>query len=287
MPELIGESDVGHGVRGISHSDKGFGVFGQGNTNTGVVGESAIGHGIVGLGHSDKGIGVLGQADVNTGVLGESKAGHGVVGLSHSAASFGVFGKGELNSGVVGESDAAIGVFGKTATGEAAIRGDHTGGGDAGVFNGNVRVSGDLTVGGDVRLTGGDVAEQFEAAGAVAEPGCVVVLAGEDSVRVSDKPYDRTVAGVVSGAGSYKPALVLDRRGRSAGLPVALTGKVWCKVDADCGPVELGDMLTTSSTPGHAMRASDPDRAYGAVIGKALGSLQAGRGMLPVLVFLH
>jgi hypothetical protein len=62
---------------------------------------------------------------------------------------------------------------------------------------------------------------------------------------------------------------------------------VWCKVDADCGPVEVGDMLTTSPTPGHAMRAVDPVRAFGAVVGKALGSLQSGRGLIPILVTLH
>jgi hypothetical protein len=46
-------------------------------------------------------------------------------------------------------------------------------------------------------------------------------------------------------------------------------------------------MLTTSSTPGHAMRATDPGRAFGAVIGKALGSLPSGRGLVPVLVALQ
>jgi hypothetical protein len=66
-----------------------------------------------------------------------------------------------------------------------------------------------------------------------------------------------------------------------------MTGKVWCKVDAESGPVQLGDLLTTSSTPGHAMRADDQSRAFGAVIGKALGSLASGRGLIPVLVALQ
>jgi hypothetical protein len=68
---------------------------------------------------------------------------------------------------------------------------------------------------------------------------------------------------------------------------LALTGKVWCKVDADCAPVEIGDMLTSSPTPGHAMRATDQARAFGSVIGKSLGSLQAGRGLVLVLVALQ
>ena len=60
------------------------------------------------------------------------------------------------------------------------------------------------------------------------------------------------------------PALVqsVSMRRLKAGRP--LSGKVWRKVDADFSPVAVGDMLTTSSTPGHAMRANDPARAFGA-----------------------
>ena len=158
----------------------------------------------------------------------------------------------------------------------------------AGLFGGHVRVTRDLLVDGDVQLTGADLAEQFGVVGSLAaEPGSVVVLAGDDRVRVSNEPYDRRVAGIVSGAGNYRPGIVLDRQPDANRCPLALSGKVWCKVDADWAPVEVGDMLTTSPTPGHAMRATDPARAFGAVIGKALGSLQAGRGLVPVLVALQ
>ena len=51
--------------------------------------------------------------------------------------------------------------------------------------------------------------------------------------------------------------------------------------------LEIGDLLTTSDTPGHAMRVGDPSRAFGAVIGKALAPLAAGRGMVPILVALQ
>jgi len=53
--------------------------------------------------------------------------------------------------------------------------------------------------------------------------------------------------------------------------PVALFGKVYCKVDANLGAIEVGDLLTTSPTRGHAMKAQDPAqdplRAFGAAIG--------------------
>ena len=111
------------------------------------------------------------------------------------------------------------------------------------------------------------------------------MLAGLDQVRLSDEPYDRRVAGVVSGAGTNRPGLVLDRHDDGdRRQPLALAGTVWCKVDADWGAVQLGDPLTTSPTPGHAMLATDPTRAFGAVIGKALADLPNGRGLLPVLV---
>ena len=64
-------------------------------------------------------------------------------------------------------------------------------------------------------------------------------------------------------------------------------GRVYCKVDANHGAIEVGDLLTTSSTPGHAMKASDPLRSFGAVIGKALSDLKSGTGLIPVLVALQ
>lgn len=296
-----GESTTWMGVFGFSESTTGgHGVLGRATKGgAGTSGEStSTGPGVIGVNQSpgdDAGPGVLGRSRA-AGVIGESETWMGVFGLTGSTTGgHGVMGRATGGgAGVVGESTTGIGVFGSTETGEAAVRGDHKGGGFAGVFNGNgffngnVGVTGDITVNGDLQLTGADVAEQFDVIGEiVADPGCVVVLAGEDGVRVSDKPYDRKVAGVVSGAASYKPALLLDRRGDASRRPLALTGKVWCKVDADIAPVEVGDMLTTSPTPGHAMRAGDPARAFGAVIGKALGSLVSGRALVPVLVALQ
>ena len=55
-------------------------------------------------------------------------------------------------------------------------------------------------------------------------------------------------------------------RTRPIAPAVRAVGKVFCKVDADFAPIETGDLLTSSATPGHAMKASDPQRAFGAVI---------------------
>jgi hypothetical protein len=70
-------------------------------------------------------------------------------------------------------------------------------------------------------------------------------------------------------------------------MPIALVGKVFCKVDADHSPVEIGDLLTTSPTLGHAMKVCDPIKAFGAVIGKALRPLRGGQGLIPILVALQ
>ena len=145
-----------------------------------------------------------------------------------------------------------------------------------------------ITADGDIRLLGADCAEFFEADEAAAiEPGTVLVIGDGGRLRPCEGAYDRRVAGIVSGAGGTRPAIVLDNGAEDTGVPVALNGKAWCKVDADDEPVEVGDLLTTSDTAGHAMKASDVTRYVGAVIGKALAPLAEGRGLVPVLVSLH
>jgi hypothetical protein len=142
---------------------------------------------------------------------------------------------------------------------------------------------------GDISLNGADCAEEFDTLQSEGvEPGDVMIIEEDDKLRQSSESYDKRVVGVISGAGTCKPGIVLDRKySQTNRKPVALMGKVYCKVDAQSSPVRVGDLLTTSSTPGHAMKASDPARAFGAVIGKALKPLLEGRKMIPVLVTLQ
>jgi hypothetical protein len=115
-----------------------------------------------------------------------------------------------------------------------------------------------------------------------------MVLGEEEKLEQSQKAYDKRVAGVVSGAGNYKPGIVLDKQESSnTRKPIALLGKVFCKVDAQYGAIDVGDLLTTSPTPGHAMKADDPAKAFGAVIGKALRPLPEGHGLIPILIALQ
>ncbi len=142
---------------------------------------------------------------------------------------------------------------------------------------------------GDIKLHGADCAERFDVADATnVDEGTVLVIDDSGGLRSASRAYDRRVAGVVSGAGAHKPGIILDSAHDSPDRRnVALVGKVYCKVDAEYGEVGVGDLLTTSDTPGHAMRAADPLQAFGAVIGKALAPLRAGRGLVPILVALQ
>jgi hypothetical protein len=227
----------------------------------GVSGTSVGGNGVVGKGN-------------NMGVSGESTGGLGVYGTS---SFVGVYGGSAEGTGVEGASNTGIGIVG-------------SGGRLAGSFRGDVEVTG------DIRLLGADCAEEFDTSGAdKVEPGTVMVLSSsEGALEVSSKAYDKRVAGIASGAGGFKPGIVLDKKQlqeesneNKRRMPIAMMGKVYCKVDATYSPIEVGDLLTTSPTLGHAMKADDPIKAFGSVIGKALRSIRRGKGVIPVLVALQ
>jgi hypothetical protein len=150
-------------------------------------------------------------------------------------------------------------------------------------------VQGNIVVTGDVRLEGADCAEEFAIEDEDRlEPGTVMVIADNERLRQCIEAYDTRVAGVCSGAGAYRPGIILGRQPSAATrMPVALAGRVYCRVDAEYAPIGIGDLLTTSSTRGHAMKALDAHRACGAVLGKALRPLTGGRGLIPVLVSLQ
>lgn len=141
-------------------------------------------------------------------------------------------------------------------------------------------------------ITGGaDLAEPFDVTGGTPlAPGTVVVIdtANPGALTISRHAYDRRVAGVISGAGGIEAGLTLTQEGRmSAGQNVALTGRVYVRADASSAPILPGDLLTTSDRPGHAMRVSDTGRAHGAVLGKAMSTLDDGTGLVLALVNLQ
>jgi hypothetical protein len=155
--------------------------------------------------------------------------------------------------------------------------------------NGDTFANGNLSVC-TLTIRGGcDLAEPFPMQDEM-EKGSVVVIDSEHpgQLKLSTRAYDTRVAGIVSGGNGINPGIALRQEGALAdGQNVALTGRVYVQADAAFGAINPGDLLTTSDTPGHAMKVSDHAKAQGAILGKAMSSLEGGKGMVLVLVTLQ
>lgn len=192
-------------------------------------------------------------------------------------------GDGEIGINIDGDDDGAGYVSIRNLAGNPVIKLD---GNDA---DGYGRITTQV-----LEITGGaDLSELFEVSethGGI-DPGSVVCIdpLNPGQLRLSDSAGDPTVAGIISGAGGVRTGMLMGQAGSIAGgqHAVALSGRVYCRVDADeGGAVKPGDFLTTSSIPGHAM-AADPAKCSGRIVGKAMTGLESGRGLVLVLVNLQ
>ena len=116
-----------------------------------------------------------------------------------------------------------------------------------------------------------DLAEIYEA-DADYEPGTVVKFGGEKEITASDSESDPAVVGVIS----TDPAHLMNSD--AEGLPVALAGRVPCKV---VGPVAKGDLMV-SAADGRAK--ADNQAQAGRIIGKAISASEDDLGVVEVLV---
>jgi|GEM_PF-1263406 len=178
--------------------------------------------------------------------------------------------------------------------------------------NGNVKIETvtNRGVGGNVKslnwstadpevMRNNDIAELFDASEEV-EAGEVLVVDDKKDLKLrkSAAPYEKGIVGIVSGS----PAILFEGSQLQIGSPegftkgtkppVALAGRVPCKVSLENGPIERGDLLTSSSTPGHAMKATDREKSFGTILGKALEPFDAGpegekTGKIVILVTLQ
>ena len=210
-------------------SDNNIGIFARGGRFAGVFEGGSNGDGAVGYYQSSAKNGIVGRNDSPDRVPTGQPGGNGIFGFSITPAASGVFGVNDRNdgNGVVGASRDGRGLMGISDNNIGIFA---RGGQFAGVFEGTVSVSRDIL------LTNSDCAEDFDIseAGQV-EPGTVMVLNEIGEVQPSNQAYDKKVAGIVSGAGNYKPALVLDKKENSPNnnrLPIALIGKAYCNTDA-------------------------------------------------------
>jgi hypothetical protein len=238
-------------------------VFGQ------QLGTTGFGAAIQGLNASVQGVGTSGTATATTGftagLYGETNSPSGVVALLRSQAPGGA--GHSIITGQVGVGFAATDVF----------RVDDTG---KGFFDGGTQTG------------GADFAESVAVSrGPVpSEPGDLLVLdvSANRQLTLAAQPYSTLVAGIYS----TKPGVLatphkMTDSGSGGEIPLAIVGIVPCKVSAENGSVQRGDLLVTSSTPGYAMKGTDRSRMLGAIVGKAMEPLEKGTGIIQVLVTLQ
>lgn len=156
-------------------------------------------------------------------------------------------------------------------------------------FNGNGRV---ITQ--ELQITGGaDLSEQFDIGDDTNDiaPGTVVCIDPKrpGKLNICPSAYDRKIAGIVSGAGGVRTGMLMGQVGTSADgkYPVALTGRVFVRADISNGTIEPGDLLTSSTKLGHAMKVTDHQKAQGAILGKAMTAIDKETGLVLVLVSLQ
>lgn len=271
----------------------GFGIRGHAVTNgTGVRGESGSLSNINAY-TSTVGVGVWGDSDSGHGVLGTTKAGTGVYGATTAGKQF---------CGVQGFnlSGPAVGAFTSVGTGVLSVSGftaDLFVGGTGSIANGAITVtktfrvnnSGKVYANGGYATSGADVAEYVPASGATPQPGDVVEIDPDHDgrFRLAATPASPAVAGVIS----TTPGLTMNRPEAASAKPVtdpilALAGRVPVKVCAAGGAIRPGDLLVSSAIPGRAMRAP-ANPAPGTILGKALGRLERGQGVIDMLVMLR
>jgi len=207
--------------------------------------------------------------------------------LGTSGAAIGILG---ITNSPQGDGGRFVGVKGASGT---ILRGD-TGPAGAGTEATVFRVDGNGTIfaDGGFRPFGADFAESVAVTGSAERYAAGDLLAIDTSselhLSLSQTPYSTLVAGVYS----TQPGVVASQHRVDEALPknevpLAVVGIVPCKVTAENGPIAAGDLLVSSSTPGHAMKGTDRSRMLGAVVGKALEPLRGRIGVIQVLITLQ
>jgi hypothetical protein len=176
-----------------------------------------------------------------------------------------------------------------------------------------VHGNGDVTADGSVSGGGADFAEMVRVSTGhfSVEAGDVMVIdpANTRAIVKASEPRSTLVAGIystnpgfvasehdwdnVASQAGYDVAddtkesdpAILELAASLEEIPLAVVGIVHCRVTDENGPIQPGDLLVTSSIPGHAMRDDNPKP--GTILGKALEPLSSGSGLIRVLVTLQ
>lgn len=253
--------------------------------------ESGTNYGVVGASRSPNGYGgYFYNTNDGVGVHGQSEGGYGLYG---QGGAWGVYGVG-ASQGVMGECSSSYGFGGyfRHSDGGLALVADSNAADNDDIFrvrnNFNTRFKvqgdGDVYIDGSYYDTGADFAEMVSAQGDL-EPGDVLIIGADGQVTRSTAPYQISVVGVYSTRPGFVGG-VGENDDLSGKVPLAILGIVPVKASAENGAIRAGELVVSSSTPGHAMRAGDSP-PQGTVLGKALGTLQKGTGVIDILVTLQ
>ena len=301
---------------GYFTADWGFGIYAVSDENAGVRAEAGD---ISGASQPAGQVGVVGIGE-DRGVSGTSRDGEGVT--AYSVNDAGVYGRSEHDHGVYGQSYASSGDAGYAgyfvgenyrglyAEGESGWY-DAYFGGSTGIYVVDDIVAGGSKAGYVVDIALNDGRDSLELGDVVVITGAAEPVLGSipvPRVRKASSANSTGVIGVVDRqfvtpskevstqeTEAESPGYFADStvsmaegggiaRGEYVGV-VTLGSFRAIKVDASYGAIQPGDLLVSSDNPGYAMRATNPQ--VGTVIGKALGSLDSGTGVIPVLITLQ
>ncbi len=281
------------------YSQNGYGVYG--------VSEDVWGSGVYGTGEGEKGVGVFGRS----GEEGVGVYGYNTTSMATPSAT------NKYLPGVYGYSQRGSGVYGRTSSTYhyAGWFENANGIGYPGLYvRGNLAVNGNISATGSkvgyvVDIAYNDGPDSLEAGDLVTITGYGEPVLGtiplihvsknltqESSalVGVVDQPYViQSFENELEGATNPQMTSVIPLEPEDGAiivpgeyLSVVTHGAFkFVKADASGGPIVPGSLLVASSEPGHAMAADSP--ACGTVIGKALGALDSGTGLIPVMVTLQ
>ena len=296
---ISGRSENSDGVFGVTAANDKSGVFGHSENGIGVSGRSVNHYGVLARSDNSHSIYVPGSGGQGVKIENAGLNGIDVVNANHE----GVLVRAAGRDGIMVGSANWSGIYVADANFDA-IRVQKAGQDGLHIFEtvgrNYIRLGSDadpefifekggIAYADSAWFASGDFAELIEADGSVSsyEPGDLLVISDDKdrTVTLSSEPYSTSIIGVYS----TKPGFIGSahpRKGRLENeIPVAITGIVPCKVSTENGSIRRGDLLTTSNTPGYAMKATEPK--VGTILGKALESLENGMGKIEVLIILQ
>jgi hypothetical protein len=223
---------------------------------------------VVGQSDSTSGQGVKGSATAESGTT------YGVVGYNYSPDGY---------AGYFRNISSGVGLHVQTDSGDGNIIEAWSGFSDRKF---RVERGGDVRADGSFYGGGADYAELLPGDEGL-EPGEVLVIGPDGQLERSSQAYQTSVVGVYSTQPGFVAGSGDESADQSGLLPLAVMGVVPVKVSSENGAISPGDLLTTCSQPGHAMRCEGFENCFGSTIGKALEGFEGDVGVIMMLVVLQ